>query len=105
MKTGSLWPGVLYHFVHNGLSVLIGRLPVEWIDSSLAMKLVFVRGAEPGELSYRPLAALMAALLAAAILWWFKSLPYHRSAEKHWQEALDQSPAPLPAASAGYSAS
>ena len=25
VKTGSLWPGVLYHFVHNSLSVLLGR--------------------------------------------------------------------------------
>ena len=80
-------------------------MPADWIDSSIALRLLFEPGTEPGQLSYRISAGLVAALLAAALLWWFKSLPYHRSAEERLQEALDQSPAQLAASPAGQAAS
>jgi hypothetical protein len=41
---------------------------------------------------------LVGAALAAAILWWLKSLPYHHSAEERLQEALDAQPSAVPAA-------
>jgi hypothetical protein len=40
----------------------------------------------------------MLGLCGLAVLWWLKSLPYHRSAEERLQEALDQQTA-LPAKS------
>ena len=43
--------------------------------------------------------AIAAALLAACILWWLKSLPYTHSAEERLQEALDSQPAAMPARS------
>jgi sodium transport system permease protein len=95
VKTGSLWPGVLYHLVHNSLSVLLARLSPDAVAADPILRLLFV-SAEGGEqVVYRPAAALVAALLAAGILWWLKSLPYHHSAEERFQEALDNQPSPL----------
>ena len=93
VKTGSLWPGVLYHFVHNGLSVLLGRITPEMFDSQPILRLLFTRGAD-GELVYSVPATIIAALLAALVLLWLKSLPYHRSAEERLQEALDHQSEP-----------
>jgi sodium transport system permease protein len=89
VKSGSLFPGVLYHAVHNSLSVLIGRLTPDVIDSQPALKLIFQQGSEAGQFIYRWPAMLIAATLAGCLLWWLKSLPYHRFAEERLQEALD----------------
>ena len=89
VKTGSLWPGVLYHFVHNSLSVLLARITPDLLESYPLLKLVFAPGDEPGSYFYRVPFTVAAALLGLALLWWFKSLPYHRSAEESLQEALD----------------
>jgi len=69
----------------------------ELIESYPLLKLVFAPGAEPGEYFYRLPFAIAAALIGLALLWWFKSLPYHRSAEERLQEALDHQPTIVPA--------
>jgi sodium transport system permease protein len=97
VKTGSLWPGVLFHFVHNSLSVALGRLSPDSIATHPLLSLIFERGAEPGQVVYQLPATLVAFGLAAGILWWLKSLPYHHSAEERLQEALDNQPSPLTA--------
>jgi sodium transport system permease protein len=89
VKTGSLWPGVLYHLVHNSLSVLHSRLSPEAIETHPLLRWLYVAGSEPGQLAYSVPATILAMLLAAGILWWLKSLPYHRSDEERLQEALD----------------
>lgn len=99
VKTGSLLPGVLYHLVHNSSSVLLGRLTPDLVDSNSLLRLIFTEGAEPGQIVYRLPFAIAAALLGLALLWWFKSLPYHRSAEETLQEALDHQPRAVPAQS------
>jgi sodium transport system permease protein len=96
VKTGSIVPGMLYHGVHNSLSVLTGRLTPELLDSQPLLKLAFDAGSEPGQISYRWPVAFIAAALAVAVLWWLKNLPYHRSAEERLQEALDSQPSATP---------
>jgi sodium transport system permease protein len=96
VKTGSLWPGVLFHMTHNGLSVLQARITPELHDSQPLLRMLLVSGAEPGSLHYSITASIVLGLVAAGILWWFKSLPYHASAEERLQDALDHQVA-LPA--------
>src|SRR6185503_10277017 len=79
VKTGSLWPGVLYHFVHNCLSVLLGRISPDWLGSNAVLDLLFERSTQPGQIVYRLPATIIAGLLAGSILWWLKSLPYHHT--------------------------
>jgi len=95
VKTGSLWPGVLYHLVHNSLSVLLSRLSPDAVAADPILRLLFESAEGAEQVVYRPATALVAALLAAGILWWLKSLPYHHSAEERFQEALDNQPSPL----------
>jgi sodium transport system permease protein len=95
VKTGSLWPGVLYHFMHNGLSVLHGRVTPELLDSQPTLRLILIPGGEAGEYTYSLPATIVAGLLAAGVLWWFKSLPYRRSDEERLQEALDHQTVPM----------
>jgi sodium transport system permease protein len=96
VKTGSLWPGMLFHMTHNGLSVLHTRLTPELHDSQPLLRMLLVADQRTGELHYSIVASALLGLLAAAILWWFKSLPYHASAEERLQDALDHQVA-LPA--------
>jgi hypothetical protein len=79
---------MLYHFVHNSSSVLLGRVTPELVESFPLLKLAFAPG-EDGQHFYRLPFAIAVALVGLALLWWFKSLPYHRSAEERLQEALD----------------
>jgi len=94
VKTGSLWPGVLYHLVHNSLGISLGRISAEAIGGNDLLRLIFVP-AKDGEVMYGVPATIVAALLAAGILWWLKSLPYHHTAEERLQEALDHQSDPL----------
>jgi sodium transport system permease protein len=74
VKSGSLWPGVAYHAVHNGLSVCIGRLTLESIDSNGLLRLLFDSTAD-GQILYRWPTTVIAGALALALLWWLKLLP------------------------------
>jgi sodium transport system permease protein len=95
VKSGSLLPGVVYHAVHNGLSILVSRLDPQSITRP-AWQLVFEPGAEAGQVMYAWPVLVAASLLAATILWWFRALPYQRFAEERLQEALDSQPAAAP---------
>ena len=100
VKTGSLWPGVLFHFTHNSLSVLQARITPELHESQPLSQFLFGPGLADGSLLYSVQATLTCGLLGLGVLWWLKSLPYHRSAEERLQEALDHEtslPAKLPA--------
>jgi sodium transport system permease protein len=89
VKTGSLWPGVLYHFCHNGLSMLHTRLTPDLVESHLLLRLLLVGGPEEGTWMYSIGTSVVLGLLGLAVLAWFGRLPYHRSAEERLQEALD----------------
>jgi sodium transport system permease protein len=95
VKTGSVLPGMLYHAVHNGLSVLLGRVSDALLESYPILRWIYQSAGE-GQFAYQPGAIVVASLLAAALLWWLKSLPYHRTAEERLQEALDHQPAAAP---------
>jgi hypothetical protein len=58
---------------------------------------VDLRATADGEVMYSISATVVAALVAAGILWWLKSLPYHHTAEERLQEALDHQTGPLAA--------
>ncbi|MEX2174364.1 MAG: ABC transporter permease subunit/CPBP intramembrane protease [Pirellulaceae bacterium] len=96
VKTGSLWPGVLYHLVHNGLAVLQTRVSPELIQSQPLLRMLFEPSAEGGAPFYSVPATIVLAACGLGVLWWLKTLPYHQSAEERLQAALDQQ-IPLPA--------
>lgn len=105
VKTGSLWPGVLYHFLHNSLGAVQTRITPELVSGHPALRHVFAPFVAGEQLVYSLPTTIVATLLAAALLLWFKRLPYHASDEERLQEALDhqiavsgvKSQPPLPA--------
>lgn len=98
IKTGSLWPAVLYHSCHNGLSVLHTRVTPELLDNWPLLRTVLVPGLEAEQLMYSLPATAALGLAGLALLWWLKNLPYSASAEERLQDALDHQVA-LPAKS------
>ena len=91
VKTGSLWPGVLFHLAHNSLAVLQTRLTTEMHQSQPLLRWLLVR-TEEGEFSYSIEATVLLGLVGLGVLWWLRSLPYQRLAEERLQEALDHQP-------------
>lgn len=90
VKTGSVLPGMLYHATHNSLSVLLGRVTPAMLDDVPVLRWIY--HASGDQIGYQPAAMFVAAALGAIVLWWLKSLPYHRTAEETLQEALDRQP-------------
>jgi sodium transport system permease protein len=101
VKTGSLWPGVLYHFVHNSIAAVQSHFPPDPFAAQPLLRYVFTPAADGEQMLYTLPATIVASLLAAGILLWLKSLPYRASAEERLQDALDhQTPSLLPGSSA-----
>src|SRR5262245_12131511 len=88
VKSGSLWPGVAYHAVHNGLSVCVGRLTLVTINSHPLMRVLFDSAAD-GQIIYRWQAAIIAGTAAIGLICWLNSL---RSASQSENQAPSWAP-------------
>jgi len=84
VQSGSLWTGVIFHLVYNSLSLTLSLRGDAILESQPWMS-VLIR-AEGG---YQWYAIIIGGFLSAAMLWWFRSLPYQATAEERLQEALD----------------
>jgi sodium transport system permease protein len=80
VQTGSLWPCVVYHALHNGLSLGLSRLETAAIPPSGVLRWVLVVR-EGGEVTYAWPFMLFAAAVAVGLLWWLRSSPSTRSSE------------------------
>jgi len=87
IQTGSLLPGILFHFVYNSLTLLMATTIPEWADQHPAFRWLYSTG--PEGLMYNLPVLLAGGLLAAAALMWFRSLPSESSPEESLQDALD----------------
>ena len=88
VQTGSLLPGMLYHLTHNSLMVLSVGLTAATLEKYPLLGYL-LRNAPDGEnyLCNGP-TVVIAALAAAGILYWFRSLPYPKSPEETLEEAI-----------------
>jgi sodium transport system permease protein len=87
IQTGSLLPGVAYHFVHNSLALLTVELTGAWRDKVPALRWIVSDG-ETGFAFTWP-AMLLGTAVAILALAWFHALPYRRSDEEVLQDAID----------------
>ncbi len=92
VKTGSLFPAMLYHFTHNSLAVLMGLVDKNLVESHPWLKFIYFEIQHDGETGFvfQPGFAAAAACLGILLLFWFKRLPYHRSAEELLQSVMDR---------------
>ncbi len=88
VQTGSLLPGILFHMTHNALGVLSSQLKPELLERYRGLSLL-VRETSGEEGLYHRHVILIGAILAAAILLWFRHLPHARSREEVLQEAIE----------------
>jgi sodium transport system permease protein len=84
VQTGSLWPGILFHFAHNSIGLLagdLGKLPhADW----------FVNVSADGDYQFQWWVVMLSALVSFLLLQWFRRLPYAKTPEESLQEAIDQ---------------
>jgi sodium transport system permease protein len=87
VQTGSLLPGIMFHFAYNSLSLVMALRAPALLDQHPAWGELYSVGSEG--LTYQLPAVMISVLLTAAILSWFRTLPFEVSAEEALREALD----------------
>jgi sodium transport system permease protein len=89
VQTGSLWPGIVYHMLHNGLQLSALRLSSELENApqdSLTQRLL--GGENP--LVYQPAVVALVLVAAAGILWMLRGEPPQATSEEQVEEARRQ---------------
>jgi len=94
VQSGSLWPCICYHFVHNSLAVFSSKLmslPAETHAAHPELSLLIEQVTTDGTVHYVYAwpAIIVGAIIAAYVLTWFHRLPHYKSQEEKLQEALD----------------
>ena len=85
IQTGSLWPAITFHMVHNSLGVLSQVVVPRWFGGSWIATV-----GEHGEMRYSWTVILLGIAASAVLLYWFQRLSYARTSEETLQEAIDQ---------------
>ena len=89
VKSGSLLPGVVFHFLHNAMTVLSARVTPELIDRFPAVGFFLHAGADGP--SYRWLAYVFGGVASLTLLGWFTWFPQARTPEDVFQEVFEES--------------
>ena len=89
VQSGSIFPAMVFHLVHNSLPLVVGRLGAATADRGPLTDYLLMRG-EEGELLFRWPAVGISILLSAGLLAWFLRLAYPKSAEEELQDAIRQ---------------
>lgn len=97
VQSGSIWPCMLFHAVHNALRISLLHLEPETLDRYPSLDWL-VHSVSGEGVTYHPLVVALGAIGAAAILHWFHRQPYERTTEEILQDAIRQNSAPASAA-------
>lgn len=89
VQSGSILPGMLYHFVHNTLTVLLARLPADAGTWPTPLRLILQWDADQAAPVYGWLALAAGTLAAAGLLLWFRTLPSRPTSEEWLHEKLE----------------
>ena len=89
VRSGSLLPGVVFHFLHNAMMVLSAKVTPELIDRIPGLGFLVQPGSEG--LAYQWPVYLFGGVTSLALLGWFAWFPQARSPEDLLQEVFKQS--------------
>ncbi|MBS0211508.1 MAG: CPBP family intramembrane metalloprotease [Planctomycetes bacterium] len=89
VQSGSILPGMLFHVTHNSLALLSTQVTPALRENHPRLAWLLMDPRSEG-FPYSPVAVGFGVLLAALVLFWFRSLPYRRTDEELLQEALEQ---------------
>lgn len=89
VQSGSIFPGMAFHAVHNGAAVLLTSWVAQYVIPDKHWKWVAEEN-PPGfiGIGYHPLIIAGGIVVAGAILRWFSRLPHPLSYEEELQEAI-----------------
>jgi sodium transport system permease protein len=87
VQSGSIFPAMLFHLIHNSLTVLSGALSPKELGYNPLPE--WFAGAVDGAYEFSWAATAIGAALSIAILAWFRNRPYARTAEEALQDALE----------------
>ena len=87
VRSGSLLPGIVFHFLHNSMTVLSAKITPELIERIPGLGLLVQPTAEGP--AYQWPVYLFGGVTALALLGWFTWFPEARSAEELLQEAFE----------------
>ena len=87
VQCGSVWPGMLFHMLHNGLAVLSTHVTAETIERYPALGMVYREG-PGGALVYQWPVALLGLTLALWLLAFLQRLPYQKTAEELLEDSI-----------------
>ncbi len=88
VQSGSIWPCILFHAIHNSLAVLVQRVIGEASQRPEWLQWIFRDTPADGMLYHWPV-VLASLCVSAGILYWFHRQPYARTPEESLQEAID----------------
>ncbi len=90
VKTGSVWPGMAFHAVHNAMKLVAVWLPGEVVAGWRHLGWMLARDAQGAYLFHWP-SVLLSGLLALVLLGYFIMLPHKEPAETpaHYQRLTD----------------
>ena len=95
VQTGSLLPGILFHFTHNSLAVLGSRMTPE-IYADYPFFAWIYRSVDQSGYEFHWQLTALAFIVAIGLLYWFRHLPFQASEEEKLQQALDHQTARVP---------
>jgi len=91
VQTGSLLPCIIFHFTHNSLSVLSGRVTADLVERLPLLGLLFQpSGGEMLTYTYNWPLVVFSVMASIGLLHWFHRQPHERSAEEQLRASLDR---------------
>ncbi|MCE9547239.1 MAG: ABC transporter permease subunit [Planctomycetia bacterium] len=88
IQAGSLWPGVVFHLVHNCLGYVVGFKYNGDLSTTQYGWLQIVL--KDNVRVYHPAVVMITLATAVIFLLWFRQLSYRRTSEESLQEAIEQ---------------
>jgi len=88
VQTASIYPGMLFHAIHNALPLLAAEIPAELVRRTPLRALLVP--AEAGGYAYSGSVVAAGLIVAGTLLAWLGRLPYPKSPEEQYQEALSR---------------
>jgi len=86
VQSGSLWAGIVFHCVYNMMSLSISLRGAELLEAIPALR--WFMEPQGGAITYHWSATIVGAVLAVALLFWLRTLPYQATEEEKLKTAL-----------------
>jgi sodium transport system permease protein len=99
IHSGSILPGMVFHVLHNTLTVAMARVTPAALDRWPVLGILMSAAEGDGHVYHWPVMA-GGAVAAALLLAWFARLPYAKSPEEQFQETIHRGSSGEPLAAA-----